>query len=219
MHFFDKKSRLTPWRTLFASTCLGLALSACATSSMLVQLDQEAFVSENGEAPVLHKKGDEFEVSDTPVMVFADGYWGMVVLPPATYEGNVNLGLRRMEGAKVWTKADDKIFTDMISRQNEVATLLGKKKGKDALAQIEALVAQYPEVSHFLFMKASTLYYLGEKDRARDVLLTALKRSPENRDGLALQSLLDSGKPVKSAVKAATDAADTAPAETKEQAQ
>lgn len=184
----------------FLPLVAGMTLCQCSSLSpaaSTIELEQDSYVSENSQPPEPHKKGEKIVVGKAPVLVSADGYLGVLVLPERSYSGNIKVALKPVASSsgsnESVNRSFDKILSQVISEENRILTLISKKRGKEALARIEELETKYPRIIHFKFLKASTLYFLGEKESARGVLELALKESPEDPDGKALYKLLNGG--------------------------
>jgi hypothetical protein len=123
-----------------------------------------------------------------PLFVESPGNIGVLVVPAQASSGAIDVRLRRSDawrGADFTREVNQRLNT-VLDRIFAIQKSLGSRQGQEALRQIEALQAQYPELSYLDFLKASAFVLTGDRDRARAAVETALASFPDNASGRAL---------------------------------
>ena len=177
---------------------LALICAGCASvknSIVNVELDQDSAVRFGDSNPVQKKKGESFEVSQTPVFVDAPGKVGVLVIPIRGQPQSVKLALKSLEVVQ-GAISESEIASSMnllLVRANEFQSWLAEKKTKEALTLVDELIQKYPRVVQLKFMKASCLVLMDEREKARVLLGLALREDPGNTAGKDLLQFLTPG--------------------------
>ena len=141
------------------------------------------------------KAGESWQVPDfQPVWIEAAGKVPVVLVPLSKNEVEVNLTMTDVAELPSLASQEklNQDLAEILEQSAYIRTLfVSKAKSKEALAQINALQAKYPNVHFLNFLKASALYVNGDKLASLETLNNGLKAHPNYSEGLKFKAILE----------------------------
>ena len=194
----EKKARRGQGRRVKLSALAALAVlassalfSACAsTQGMKIVLKQDSVVYVGPDKGSAKKRGENIDSENKPVLVESPGFASLYIIPlPGDVVGSeVDATLRPLD---TWSdeaskKKINSLLNGVVTKMSEIQILMASGRSKEALLSIEQLSNSYPELTYLNFLRASCLVLVGEREKARAVLETALRDFPDNVEGRQL---------------------------------
>ena len=183
---------------------VNLILFGCATEiprAVEVELMQDSKISPQKGKTVLLKRGQKFRISDRPVLVEAEGYTSIFLLPKDSgSSAQVRLQLKRddiTQGNRC-EQVQDKRAQELLPVVERIQNLIAQDKKREALAKLDQVQRQFPKVTYLNFIRVSILLLLGEQAQAESLLGLTLKEFPGNEMGQELYKSIGSERKTRS---------------------
>jgi predicted Zn-dependent protease len=170
------------WLAAVFSVLLGCSSSTKSITTE-VNFSQDVFVTQGNDARQEFHKGDKLLLSSEPALFESPGHVGVLIIPMSSRA----VAVPKLKPIEDWSSETfdhtlNAKLNLMVGEITKIQSLLATKKQKEALERIEALQKQFPKVSYLQFLRASTLYMGGEKEKARIAIERGLKDFPDNQD-------------------------------------
>lgn len=188
-------------KTLLLCFSLQVGLQSCASlsfsqshASVKVEAAQDVFIVQDKNEPKLVKSGEKFEVSNTPVQVFAPGKTSVTLLPAGDYDW-VTLDLQNQTQ---WLGPEQKIeeeqrLAGLLKNYRDLQIALTEQKASEALAIMSKLDKDFPNLSYLRLIRASVYLALGQNSDARRVVSSLPDDVKDSQDARELRQILDLG--------------------------
>jgi tetratricopeptide (TPR) repeat protein len=187
-------------RIMIALLGIGI-LSHCSTlraPENKVVLQQNAIVSTPGQKPSVHKRNQPFQLKSFPALIEAPGYVSVLLVKDESSEPQkLEINMRQLQNWRgdVFNQKLNNTVNDVVSKINDIQYQLALQKPQEALASLENLQAKHPQITSLNFLKATCLVLLGQTNKAKAILLTALAEFPDNAAGKQLLEQLGERRP------------------------
>ena len=179
-----------------SATALLLIATSCSTvknSTLQVELDQDSTIfSPSLERPLEKKKGDLIEVHETPLLVESTGHIAALILPVTPHSQTAKLHLKDWEqqGGEAYESKTSQIIDLILPKINQIQEWMVAKKTTEALNLIDELITKFPKVVQLKLIKASCLTVMGDRQKAKILLESALQMDPTNKSAQELLKFL-----------------------------
>lgn len=178
---------------------LGLSLASCASQMNVTRTvrfkDDVTMITMDGKETSINA-GDSMPLPTEPFQISGYGQTGVLVVPLNSSGGSTDIKLNKVQNSK-----DPEFNRELNTRLNQVIEkvvtaqrALSNRQANEALQIIAGLQNTYVGLTYLDFLKASTYVLLGEREKARQAIETALAAFPDNVAGKQLLESLSRGR-------------------------
>ena len=176
----------------FLTISIVMALVGCAstpgTNAHRILLTQDVMVTEGAGAVQLKKAGETIDVKNEPVLIEAEGFAGVLVVPTLSESSKITVKLQPLEkfGGPLLASLSNVFMDRVFTKIYEIQVLLAGGRIDEALLHTDSLIISYPQITQLYVLKASCLTLKGNVEGAKMILKGILEKNPEHTGALAL---------------------------------
>lgn len=166
----------------FSTLALLVGCTSHPTAATNLVLSQDTYVTAGKEERQPRRKGDSITLGNEPLLLEAPGHIGLLIVPVNGAPSELTPKLIPTEdwAGEAFGKALRSQLSQIVTETNRIQILISRREGQQALERVEALQRQYPQIPYLQFLRASSLYVIGETEKAKVALEAGLKDLPDD---------------------------------------